>query len=327
MSATIPAISIDRNPVSRENATISVFDHGFLYGDGVFEGIRIYGGNIFRGDRHADRLFRSAKVLDLEIGASREEILEEIGRVALKWGELNGVDLESSGEPLYARVIVSRGDGDLGLDPRKCPRSKMIVIVDRISLYPKELYENGLTLVTTAIKRNAPDALPPQVKSLNYLNNILAKLDANRQGAAEAIFINHLGYVSEATADNLFVVLRGKLVTPPVNDGALPGITREAVLELADELGIPNQEAHVSLYDLYSCGECFVTGTAARVVPVTRVDGRSIGTGKPGPVTVSLMEAFDGLTRREGIPADGTARARAARKKTHSFQCAQDTIK
>jgi len=294
-------ISINGELFSREDAKISVFDHGFLYGDGVFEGIRIYGDRIFRGMRNITRLFRSAKVIDLDIGCTLEEMIEEISRVARTWAERNQVDLRAAEDPLYVRVVVSRGTGDLGLDPRKCPTATRIVIVDQLKLYPKELYENGLTLITTAIKRNSPDSLPPQVKSLNYLNNVLAKLDANRQGAAEAIFLNHQGYIAEATADNLFIVRDGIVTTPPVTDGALPGITREAALELAGDLGIPNREAHITLAELFTAEECFVTGTAARVVPVTTIDGRSIGTGKPGTVTQRLMEAFIELTRHDGI--------------------------
>lgn len=203
--------------------------------------------------------------------------------------------------PLYVRVVVSRGDGDLGLNPTKCPRSRLVVIVDRIKLYPQKDYENGLTLVTTAIKRNLPDSLPPQVKSLNYLSNVLAKLDANREGAAEAIFLNQNGYVAEATADNLFIWRDGVLTTPPTCDGALPGITREAVLELAGKLGVPSREWHITLADLFSADECFVTGTAARVVPVTTIDGREIGDGRPGPVTKKFMNAFVELTQKDGI--------------------------
>ncbi|MGC9327376.1 MAG: aminotransferase class IV, partial [Candidatus Hinthialibacter sp.] len=193
--ATTPAISINGTLFSPKDAVISVFDHGFLYGDGVFEGIRVYGARIFRGERHVQRLFRSAKVLDLKIVKTQKEVLEEIRKVARHWADINQVDLSNNGDPLYIRVIVSRGDGDLGLDPRKCPQTKLIVIVDRIKLYPKELYEKGLTLVTTAITRSRPDSLPPQVKSLNYVCNILAKMDANRENAAEAIFFNPMGYV------------------------------------------------------------------------------------------------------------------------------------
>lgn len=299
---TIPAISINGTLVSPQEATISVFDHGFLYGDGVFEGIRIYGDRIFRGERHMKRLFRSAKVIALDIAKTPQEVLDEIRKCGRVWAETNQVDLRKNPDPLYVRVVVSRGDGDLGLDPRKCPKSKLIVIVDRINMYPKEYYENGLTLVTTVIKRNLPDALPPQIKSLNYLGNILAKLDANREGGAEAIFLNHLGYVAEATADNLFIVSDGVVITPPVNDGALPGITREAALELATANGIPNREDHLTLTDLFNADECFLTGTAARVVPVSVIDGRKIGVQVPGPITAKLMEAFVKRTETDGVP-------------------------
>ena len=307
---TTPAISINGTLVSRENATVSVFDHGFLYGDGVFEGIRIYGGLIFRGERHMRRLFRSARMIDLKIEFTPEQILDDIRKTAIEWTKINGVkDLRDNGDPLYVRVVVSRGDGDLGLDPTHCPHSKLIVIVDRIKLYPKEKYEKGLSLVTTAIKRNLPDALPPQVKSLNYLGNILAKLDANREGAAEAIFLNHMGYVAEATADNIFIVSEGVLITPPVTDGALPGITREAVLELASKMAIPNKEDHVTLTDLFNADECFLTGTAARVVPVSAINARTIGEGKPGEITGALMDAFVKLTESDGVPVYGGANA------------------
>ncbi|MDX9754790.1 MAG: branched-chain-amino-acid transaminase [bacterium] len=302
MTATQYAISINGQFFTRENAKISVFDHGFLYGDGVFEGIRIYKDKIFRGERHVARLFRCARVVAMQIGMTQEDLLNEIKKVAQHWAEINQVDLKTNDNPLYVRVVVSRGDGDMGLDPRKCPKPNIIIIIDRLKLYPQEYYDHGLTLVTTVIRRNSADALPPQVKSLNYLNNVLAKLDANRQGAAEAIFLNHQGYVAEATADNIFVVSQGRIKTPYVNDGALPGITRESVMELALELGIPMQESHVSLTDLFGADECFVTGTAARVVPVTTIDGRSIGTGQPGPVTRQLMTAFVDLTEKDGVP-------------------------
>lgn len=299
--STRPAISINGQICAKEDAKVSIFDHGFLYGDGVFEGIRIYGNRIFRGERHISRLFRSAQVIALDPVWSAGEFLAEISRLARVWQEENRIDLSVYDEPLYVRVIVSRGDGDLGLDPRKCPKPNIIIIVDTIKLYPKEWYENGLTLVTSAIRRNLSEAMPPQVKSLNYLNNILAKLDANRQGAAEAIFLNKEGYVSEATADNLFIVYGGEIRTPPVSDGALPGITREAVIELAEELGIACRECHITLYDLFSAHECFVTGTAARVVPVTLIDGRSVGSGRPGPITQRVMGAFEELVKTDGV--------------------------
>lgn len=299
--STTPAISMNGQLVTKENARVSIFDHGFLYGDGVFEGIRIYRDCIFRGDRHIRRLFRSAQVIALDPQWSAEEYLEEIGRVAREWARINSVDLANNGDPLYVRVIISRGDGDLGLDPVKCPKPNIIIVIDRIKLYPQEWYDNGLTLVTTAIKRNLNDAMPPQVKSLNYLNNILAKIEANRQKAAEAIFLNAQGYVSEATADNLFIVKEGTIITPPISDGALPGITRSALLELAEQSQIAAVETHITLYDLYTADECFVSGTAARVVPVTTIDGRSIADGKPGPVTQQMMQAFIGLCEQDGV--------------------------
>lgn len=302
MSNSIPAISINHKLVTKENATVSIFDHGFLYGDGVFEGIRVFGDRIFRGKRHVDRLYRSAKAIGLDIGISKEEMLDEICKVSREWGELNNVDLHKNEESLYVRAIVSRGDGDLGLDPRKCPKPNIIVVVDKITLYPKEWYENGLKLVTTSVKRNLPDALSPQIKSLNYLNNIMAKIIANEAGAAEAIFLNHMGYVSEATADNIFIVKNGKLITPPESDGALPGITREAVLELAVTHGIPHQETHITVFDLYSAEECFVTGTAARIAPVANIDTRSIGDTMPGKITKQLMKELDVLTQNDGVP-------------------------
>ncbi len=301
MSQSIPAISINRQLVAKENAKVSIFDHGFLYGDGVFEGIRIFGDRIFRGEQHVERLFRSAKVIGLDIGLTKTEVLEEICKVAREWGELNHEDLRQNVESLYVRAIVSRGDGDLGLDPRKCPKPNFIVVIDRITLYPKEWYENGLKLVTTSVKRNLPDALPPQVKSLNYLNNILAKILANEAGAAEAVFLNHNGYVSEATADNLFIVKNGKMITPLESDGALPGITRAAVLELAVKHGIPHQETHVTLYDMYNAEECFVTGTAARIAPVSEIDTRTIGERVPGEITKRLMAELEEMTKKEGV--------------------------
>lgn len=301
MSTTKHAISINGELFTRENAKVSIFDHGYLYGDGIFEGIRIYKDLIFRGERHMARLFRCAKVIALNIGISEQEMLKEIKRVAIAWSDMNGVDLRTNDNPLYIRVVVSRGDGDMGLDPKKCPKPNIIIIIDRLKLYPQEYYDNGLTLVTTAIRRNSPASCPPQIKTLNYLNNVMAKLDANRQGAAEAIFLNNEGYIAEATADNIFMVYKGKVMTPQINDGALPGITREAVIEIAQKLGIPCDETHCSLTDLFGADECFVTGTAARVVPVTTVDGRAIGNGKPGPVTRKLMEEYLLLTNTDGV--------------------------
>ena len=298
---TVPAISINGEDRSKETALISVYDHGFLYGDGVFEGIRISNGVIFRGQRHMKRLFRSAKVIDLDPRWTPEQYLEEISRLARRWSEANQIDITQAEDPLYVRLIISRGDGDLGMDPRKCPTSKIIVIVDQIKLYPKEFYENGLMLITSAFRRNTADSTPPQVKSLNYLNNIMAKLEANRAGAAEAIFLNYQGYVVEATADNLFIIRDGVIYTPPISDGALPGINREVVIELAPKVGLECKETHLTLYDLYSADECLLTGTAARVVPVTTIDGRAIGDGKPGPVTQQVMQACAELCSSDGV--------------------------
>lgn len=304
---TIPSISINGEDRSKENAVISVFDHGFLYGDGVFEGIRISNGVIFRIDRHLKRLFRSAKVIQLDVRWTAQQYIDEIARLARRWSEENSIDLASSEDPLYVRLIISRGDGDLGLDPRKCPTSKIVIIVDQIKLYPKEWYEKGLMLITSALRRNTTDSTPPQVKSLNYLNNILAKLEANRANAAEAIFLNHQNFVVEATADNLFIVRDGVIYTPPISDGALPGINRETVIEIAGNLEIPLHETHITLYDLYTADECFVSGTAARVAPVTEIDGRAIGDGSPGPIFKGVMDSYAQICAKDGVPVFSSA--------------------
>lgn len=286
-------VYIDGQLFDEQDAKISVFDHGLLYGDGIFEGIRIYGGRLFRPHLHMARLERGANSIQLHLPHSREEMIDIICRVACE----NGFT-DSDG---YVRVVVTRGHGDLGLDPRACPKPTLIVIVGTIRLYPQEDYENGLALMTTGIRRNPPDACPPQIKSLNYLNNILAKLEANRYGAKEAIFLNHQGHIAEATADNIFIVQNGQVLTPPVRAGALPGITRQSVLELAADLEIPAEERNMILVDIYGADECFLTGTAAKIVPVTRVDGRLIGSGTAGPITRSLMSAFSKLTEEDGI--------------------------
>lgn len=286
-------VYVDGRLVDQQEAKISVFDHGLLYGDGVFEGMRIYRGRLFRPYLHMARLRRGAKVIQLDLPWSDRELVDIICRVARE----NGFTDRDG----YVRVVVTRGKGDLGLDPRACPKPSLIVIVDTIKLYPAEDYERGLALMTTAVRRNLPDACPPQVKSLNYLNNILAKLEANRYGAKEAIFLNHLGYVAEATADNIFIVRHGTVVTPPVEAGALPGITRQTVLEIAADLEIPTEQRNMILSDIYGADECFLTGTAAKVVPVTKVDGRVIGTGSVGPVTRRLMSAFAERTEEDGI--------------------------
>lgn len=296
--------------VDEQEAWISPFDHGFLYGDGVFEGMRIYHGRLFRARQHGMRLEKGFKMLCLRPRQTTEELLQIVCELARR----NEVFHDG-----YVRLVVSRGVGvkstigadgstiqipDLGLDPAKCPEPTVLCIVSRIKLYPQDWYEKGLKLFTTAIRRNAPDACPPQVKSLNYLSNVLAKLEANRYGAAEAVFLNREGFVAEATADNLFIVVRGAVITPPTSDGALPGITRDAVIELCGQLGISCREDHVTLSDLYNADECFLTGSAAKVIGVSEVDGRTIGTGKCGPITRRLMDAFLDLIQHDGMVID-----------------------
>ena len=300
-------VYIDGHLLDEEDAKVSVFDHGLLYGDGVFEGMRIYRGRLFRPHLHIARLQRGAKAIQLEIPVSAEEMIDVICLVA----QQNGFTDRDG----YVRAVVTRGKGDLGLDPRACPKPSVIVIVDTIKLYPAEDYEKGLALMTAGIRRNPADACPPQIKSLNYLNNILAKLEANRYGAKEAIFLNHQGYVAEATADNIFIVQDGKVLTPPVRAGALPGITRQTVLEIASDLEIPAEERNMILVDIYGADECFLTGTAAKVVPVTKVDGRTIGTGQVGSITRCLMSAFAKLTEEDGIVVAERTPAAASRQR------------
>ena len=293
MITTESSVFINGEFVPRSEAKISVFDRGFLYGDGIFEGIRAYRGRVFRLDQHLARLYRGAKAILLEVPLSppelREGVLESVRRSGLR--------------DAYIRLVVSRGCGDLGLDPRNCyTPPTVVVIVDRLSLYPREVYESGLEVITCFTRRNLPAALNPEVKSLNYLNNILAKIEVVKAGAHEGIMLNHLGYVAEATGDNIFIVRNGEIVTPPVHTGILEGITREVVFELAAELRIPAREDDLTLYQVYSADECFLTGTAAEIVPVSRTDGRLIGDGKPGPITRRLMERFKEVTLTEGAP-------------------------
>lgn len=278
--------------VDKENATVSVFDHGLLYGDGVFEGIRAYNGRVFRLNQHLDRLYDSARSINLDVGLSKEEllnvVLETLRRNSLK--------------DAYIRLVASRGVGDLGLDPRKCSRATLFCIADRIELYPKEMYENGLELATVPTRRNLPEAVNPRIKSLNYLNNILGKIEATRSGSVEGLMLNQEGYVTEATGDNIFVVKSGKLITPPSYVGILEGITRATVMELAVKSGIEVQESVFTRHDIYVADECFLTGTAAELIPVVKLDGRTIGSGKPGAITVNLIKAFHELTQSEGEP-------------------------
>jgi len=277
--------------VPASQAKISVFDHGFLYGDGVFEGIRAYNGRVFKLKEHIDRLYDSAKAIDLEIPISKDEFMEIILET-LRRNKLRDA---------YIRPIVTRGIGDLGLDPRKCKNPSIIVIAQPWGRLYGDLYERGLRAVTVAVRRNAIDSLPPNIKSLNYLNNILAKIEANAKGGDEAIFLDHNGYVSEGSGDNIFIVKNGEVITPPTINN-LKGITREVVIELIKKLGIPFKETNISLYDLYTADEIFVTGTAAEICPITWIDGRVVGDGKPGKITRLLMEEFKKLTEREGVP-------------------------
>ncbi len=275
-------VYIDGQYYEKDDAKISVFDHGLLYGDGVFEGIRAYGGKIFKCEEHVRRLYDSAKAIWLSIPMSEEEMAVAL-HAALKVNKLKDA---------YIRLVITRGKGDLGLDPRKCPRASVIIIADSIALYPEEFYEKGLEVISTATRRIPPDCLSPRIKSLNYLNNILAKIEGIQAGCMEVIMLNQEGFVAECSADNIFAVRDGRLSTPPLAAGALGGITRDTVLELARGAGYDTQEPNVTLYDLYTADEVFLTGTAAEVMPVVKIDGRSIGDGRPGKVTKELRKRF-----------------------------------
>jgi len=268
--------------VDESEAKISVFDHGLLYGDGVFEGIRVYSGKIFEFDAHLDRLYRSAKAIRLELPLSREKIVEAT-EAAVK---ANGV---SDG---YIRLVITRGVGTLGLNPFVCKHGQLFIIADKIQLYPAELYEKGLRVISASTLRNHPQSLPPQIKSLNYLNNILAKIEAVDANAPEAIMYNLQGYVAEATGDNVFTVMGGIVATPPVQAGSLEGVTRDVVIRIAKNEKIKVVERNLTRFDLYAADEVFLTGTAAEVIGVVNIDGRIIGSGKPGPVTSQLRQKF-----------------------------------
>ena len=285
-------VYIDGEFYERENAKISVFDHGFLYGDGVFEGIRAYNGKIFRLSEHVDRLFDSAKVIALNIGVSKKEMEDIIIKTCLKNNIKDG----------YIRPVVSRGIGDLGLNPYLCKKASIVCIADKISLYPQEDYENGLKIVTVATHRNYNESLNPRVKSLNYLNNIMAKIEAVQAGVKEALLLNPLGYVAECTGDNLFIVRKGKIYTPSVQSGSLDGITAAAVAELAVKRGYEVVPGLMSRFDIWTSEECWLTGTAAEMIPVTSVDSRLIGDGKVGPVYKQLLQDFKELTASTGTP-------------------------
>ncbi|HEY3393992.1 MAG TPA: branched-chain-amino-acid transaminase [Lacipirellulaceae bacterium] len=273
--------------VPQEEAKISVFDHGLLYGDGVFEGIRSYGGKVFRLRQHIARLYESAKAIWLEIPMPQDALCDAVNEAV----RVNKID------DGYIRLVVTRGAGTLGLDPNRCSNPQVIIIADTISLYPKELYEKGLEIVTVSVQRTHPAALNPRVKSLNYLNNILAKIEGLQAGCIEALMLNHKGEVAECTGDNIFLVRGGVLFTPPLDAGILAGVTRDAVIDLAREEGIDVREISLTKHDVYIADECFLTGTAAEVVPVVKVDSRTIGSGKPGPITRDLENRFRELTR------------------------------
>ena len=274
--------------VDQSKAVVSVFDHGLLYGDGVFEGIRSYGGLVFKLREHIDRLFESAHTIMLRVPLSKAECIDVV-KQSLRVNKLRDA---------YVRFVVTRGEGDLGLDPRKCGQPTVFVIADRIELYPKKLYEQGLELITVATQRNVPEALNPQIKSLNYLNNILAKIEAINAGYEEAIMLSHSGYVTECTGENIFVVKGKQLLTPPPYIGVLRGITRQTVMSLGAGQRLAVREELLTRHDLFNAEEVFLTGTAAEIIPVVKIDGRIIGGGKPGPVTKKLQNAFRALTRR-----------------------------
>ena len=277
--------------VDESQAVVSVFDHGLLYGDGVFEGIRSYDGLIFKLREHIDRLFESAHTIMLAIPMSKAELIDVV-KQSLRVNKLHDA---------YIRLVVTRGEGDLGLDPRKCGRPTVFVIADKIELYPKQLYERGLSLITVATQRNVPEALNPQIKSLNYLNNILAKIEAITAGYEEAILLSHSGYVTECTGENIFVVKGRQLLTPPPYIGVLRGITRQTVMELATARRLTVREELLTRHDLFNADEVFLTGTAAEIVPVVKIDGRVIGAGKPGPATRKLQQAFRQVTKTAGV--------------------------
>ena len=282
-----PKVYINGKFFDKVDAKISVYDHGLLYGDGVFEGIRIYEGKVFRLKEHVNRLFESARAIKLEIPMSHSQMTEAILATVSANDKRNG----------YIRPLVTRGAGYLGLDPRKTSDPQVIIIVDDISLYPPELYEKGLDIATVSTIRNHPAAVNPRIKSLNYLNNIMAKIEGAMSGCLESLMLNHKGEVAECSGDNIFLVKGGILKTPPIDAGILEGITRGAVLELAHAAQIPVQESALTRHDVFIADECFLTGTAAEIIPVVTCDARVIGNGKPGPITRQLREAFQRLTR------------------------------
>ena len=285
-------IFIDGKYFNEREAKISVFDHGLLYGDGIFEGIRAYHGRVFKLKEHIDRLFYSAKAILLKIPMSPAQIARAVIEACRENKIRDG----------YIRLVVTRGMGTLGLNPKSCKRPSVIIIADKIQLYPPVVYQRGLDIITVPTTRNLHSALNPAIKSLNYLNNILAKIEANNGGCEEAIMLNAEGFVAECTGDNVFIVKNGALLTPPLSAGALYGITRRTVIELAEEAGLKVSEPNLTRYDLFNADECFLTGTGAEIVPVVRIDGRVIGTGKPGRITRRLEDEYHALTKVSGEP-------------------------
>ncbi|MGC6464159.1 MAG: branched-chain-amino-acid transaminase [Akkermansiaceae bacterium] len=283
-------IWLDGKIVDESEAKISVFDHGVLYGDGIFEGIRFYEGRVFRLTEHIERLFLSAKALLLKMPWTLEEVCEATLEAIRANGLRDG----------YIRLVVTRGVGDLGLNPYLCPTPSMFIIASGITLYPEEYYEKGLEVVTCSTRRPTPASLSPQVKSLNYLNNVMAKIEALKAGAKEGLMLNEQGYVAECTGDNVFIVKKGEVITPPVSDGSLDGITRQVIFDLCDQLEIPIREASLTRYDIYTADESFLTGTAAETIPLVKLDEREVGDGKPGPMSLRLIEAFRKMVRSEG---------------------------
>jgi branched-chain amino acid aminotransferase len=285
-------IYIDGKFYSEADAKISVFDHGLLYGDGIFEGIRFYNGRVFRLEQHLERLWDSAHSICLEIPMSMREMSEAVLETIRQNNLRDG----------YIRLVVTRGKGNLGLNPEQCERPTVIIITTQITLYSASVYQNGLTVVTCATRRTNPGALNPAVKSLNYLNNVMARIEANLAGADEALMLNDAGNVAECTADNVFIIKHGQILTPPITAGALRGITRAVVFEIASELGIKVSEVEITRHDVFTAEECFLTGTAAEVIPVAEADGRSIGNGKPGPISTRIIARFRQLVHESGTP-------------------------
>lgn len=285
-------VYIDGKFYDEKNAKVSVFDHGLLYGDGIFEGIRAYNGRVFKLKEHIDRLYYSAKAILLTIPMSHADMMKAVVDTCRR----------NKLRDAYIRLVVTRGVGTLGLNPNRCANPSVIIIAGKIQLYPKEMYEQGMTIVTVPTTRNLHNAVNPAIKSLNYLNNILAKIEANNSGCEEAIMLNAQGFVAECTGDNIFIVRGNKLLTPPLTAGALYGITRGVVLELAKEIGLETSESDLTRYDVFNADECFLTGTGAELIPVTKVDGRVIGAGTPGPITRDLVKRYHALTQVSGEP-------------------------